>query len=99
LSAILATLSDPFPVTDPASNRDFWESWREGLTMKATLSANLPPLLLLLVMDNLTGHKSPDWLIWCFQQGVLPIYTTPWQQLVEHGCIHSADPQAARFRG
>ena len=43
--------------------------------MKATLSADLPPLRLLLVLDNLVGHKNPDWLIGCFQQGSLPIYT------------------------
>lgn len=63
LTAILATLPDPAPVTDLQANRDLWESWREGLTVKVTLSANLPPLRLLLVMDNLTGHKNPDWLI------------------------------------
>jgi hypothetical protein len=75
LTAILATLPEPPPVTDPQSNRRAWESWREGLTVKATLSADLPPLRLLLVMDNLTGHKNPDWLIWCFHQGILPIFT------------------------
>lgn len=68
-------MPDPAPVTDPQANRDLWESWREGLTVKATLSANLPSLRLLLVMDNLTGHKNPDWLIWCFHHGILPIYT------------------------
>jgi hypothetical protein len=75
LTAILATLPEPPPVTDPQGNRRAWESWREGLTVKATLSADLPPLRLLLVMDNLTGHKNPDWLIWCFHQGILPIFT------------------------
>ena len=75
LSDILAPLPDPTPLTDPQANRDLWESWREGLTVKATLSADLPPLRLLLVMDNLTGHKNPDWLIWCFHNGILPIYT------------------------
>lgn len=75
LSDILATLPVSAPVTDPQANRDCWEGWREGLTVKATLSADLPPLRLLLVMDNLTGHKSPDWLIWCFHNGILPVYT------------------------
>jgi hypothetical protein len=23
----------------------------------------------------LTGHQSPDWLIWCFQHGILPLFT------------------------
>jgi len=68
-------LPEPDPVIDPQANRLLWESWREGLTVKATLSADLPPLRMLLVMDNLTGHKNVDWLIWCFQHGILPIYT------------------------
>ena len=75
LSAILTTLPEPLPVTDPTANRLAWESWREGLTVKATLSADLPPLRLLLVMDNLAGHHTPDWLIWCFKHGILPLFT------------------------
>ena len=42
--------------------------------MKATLSQRLPRLRLLLAMDNLVGHKNPDWLYWYFSQGILPIY-------------------------
>jgi hypothetical protein len=75
LTAILATLPDPTPVTDPQANRASWERWRETVTVKATLSADLPPLRLLLIMDILTGHKNPDWLIWCFRHGILPIFT------------------------
>ena len=56
-------------------NRLIWESWREGLTVKVTLSAELPRLRLLLILDNLVGHKNPDWLRWCFSQGILPLYT------------------------
>lgn len=75
LTHILATLPLPEPVTDEATNRETWESWREGLTVKATLSTHLPALRLILIMDNLTGHKNPAWLVWCFQHGILPIYT------------------------
>lgn len=75
LTEVLTTLPDPAPVTDPDANRAFWESWREGVTVKASLLQHLPPLRLILVMDNLTGHKNPDWLIWCFDNGILPIYT------------------------
>jgi hypothetical protein len=75
LEAILAALPEPAPAEDDEVNRAIWESWREGLTVKPSLSADLPPLRLLLVMDNLTGHKSADWLVWCFQHGVLPLYT------------------------
>jgi len=75
LQAILAALPEPTSLLDPDSNRAVWESWRAGLTVKPTLSADLPPLRLLLVMDNLIGHKNPAWLVWCFQHGILPIYT------------------------
>lgn len=75
LQAILATLPDAPLITDAQLNRDQWECWREDLSSRATLLKDLPPLRLILVMDNLTGHKNPDWLIWCFKQGVLPIYT------------------------
>jgi hypothetical protein len=75
LEAILSTLPTPAPRLDVEENRRFWESWREGITVKATLSASLPPLRLLLVMDNLIGHKNPEWLLWCFQRGILPLYT------------------------
>lgn len=75
LLTILSTLPQPEPLIDPSTNRCLWENWREGLEVKATLSQDLPPLRLLLIMDNLIGHKNPDWLLWCFQHGVLPIYT------------------------
>jgi hypothetical protein len=75
LEAILATLPAPAPVLDPTQNRQEWESWRADVKVKASLSTHLPALRMLLVMDNLVGHKNPDWLIWCFQHGILPLYT------------------------
>jgi hypothetical protein len=75
LATILAALPDAPPVSDLQANRDRWESFREGVTVKATLSADLPALRMLLVMDNLVGHKNLDWLLWCFERGILPIYT------------------------
>jgi hypothetical protein len=75
LADILSTLPLPDPVSDPQANRQLWENWRAGLTVRATLSAHLPPLRMLLVLDNLAGHPTPSWLVWCFQQGILPIYT------------------------
>ena len=35
----------------------------------------LPPLRLLLVWDNLTGHKTPDLVLWRCAHGVMPLYT------------------------
>jgi len=75
LTNILATLPEPSPGTNAQANRAAWERWRTGVTVKASLSADLPPLRLLQVMDNLTGHKNPAWLIWYFQHGILPIFT------------------------
>lgn len=86
LTAILVALPEATPVLNAEANRAVWESWRAGLTLKATLCTELPPLRLLLVMDNLKGHKSADWLIWCFQHGVLPLYTPlggSWFNMVE----------------
>lgn len=78
-SQLIEILADQPLLTPTAKqtteNRTFWESWRQGLTVKATLSQILPQLRLILIMDNLVGHKNPEWLRWCFSQGVLPIYT------------------------
>jgi hypothetical protein len=74
LTAILAELRSPTEILSPETNRARWESWREGLSRKVTLCADLPPLRLLLVMDNLPGRKFPDWLVWCFQRGILPLF-------------------------
>src|SRR5215210_5557560 len=59
LSAILAALPVPKAALDPAVTRAAWMVWQAGLTMPFTLPQNLPPLRLLLVWDNLTGHKTP----------------------------------------
>jgi hypothetical protein len=72
---ILVSLPEEQSVILPAENRAIWESWREGLTVKPTLSADLPPLRMLLVMDNLKGHHTPTFLCWLFSQGILPLYT------------------------
>jgi len=76
LTTILAEQPLELPlVCNIATNRLAWERWREGVTVKATLPEVLPCLRLLLVMDNLVGHKNPEWLCWCFARGILPIFT------------------------
>lgn len=66
----------PPPVQRPAHlERVRWEHWRAGLQCIVTLPRQLPSLRLLLVMDNLVGHKTSDWLVWCFAHGILPLYT------------------------
>lgn len=78
LSAILTTL--PIPPTlenegNPARNRACWEQWQEGLTKKFTLLKELPPLRMLLILDNLAGHKTPQFVCWLMEHGIMPLYT------------------------
>ncbi|MGI9179886.1 MAG: transposase [Longimicrobiaceae bacterium] len=47
-----------------------WQSWQEGLRLRPTLPETLPRLRLLLVLDNLTGHKSVEFVLWCFARGI-----------------------------
>jgi hypothetical protein len=74
VTAILATLPEP-PVQPEAERRATWERWQDGLTVKFTLPERLPPLRLLLVLDNLRGHKTPALVLWLVEHGVMPLYT------------------------
>ena len=74
LLTILAGLPPAPPLTE-ADTRASWEFWQAGLTRKPTLPADLPPLQLLLIMDNLAGHKTPAFVMWLFAHGVMPLYT------------------------
>jgi hypothetical protein len=74
LSAILAMLPEP-PLLPPQENRRAWERWQEGLTVRITLPQELPPLRMLLVLDNLTGHLTPSFVLWLFAHGIMPLYT------------------------
>ena len=73
LAAILAALPDP-PATADRS-RAAWDRWQRGLGERITLPAELPPLRVLLVLDNLAGHKTPAFVLWLFAHGVMPLYT------------------------
>jgi hypothetical protein len=74
LEAILAAQPDP-PVLAAAENRREWERWQEGLSIRITLPATLPPLRLLLIWDNLQGHLTPALVLWLFAHGIMPLYT------------------------
>ncbi len=39
------------------------------------MPAELPPLRMLLVWDNLTGHKTTEMVVWLCQHGIMPLYT------------------------
>ena len=74
LTAILAELPAP-AVADPVLTHAAWEVWQAGLTLPFTLPEDLPPLRLLLVWDNLTGHKTPELVLWLCAHGIMPLYT------------------------
>lgn len=52
-----------------------WQRWQQGLTQPVTQPAQLPPLRMLLVWDNLTGHRTPDMVLWLMEHGIMPLYT------------------------
>lgn len=56
-------------------NKKAWQHWQEGLEIKFTLPDEPPPLRLLLVLDNLAGHKTPDFVLWMVDHGIMPLYT------------------------
>jgi hypothetical protein len=95
LTDILAGL--PAPPAEPAAGwRAAWERWQEGLMIKPTLLSELPPLRMLLVLDNLAGHKTP-------RAGLLAIRARDHAAVhaggglvAEHGREPAAHPQAAR---
>ena len=68
-------LSEAEADTDETDHRADWERWQEGLTVKFTLLDNLPPLRMLLIWDNLTGHWNAELLIWLMRQGVMVLFT------------------------
>jgi hypothetical protein len=74
LAQIVATLPAQ-PEVSQAESRKLWQSWQAGLQVKITLRKDPVPLRMLLVMDNLAGHKTPEMVLWMFDHGIMPLYT------------------------
>jgi transposase len=75
LEMILAQLPKKEALADPVENRAEWLPWQVGLHTKITLPQELPRLRMLLILDNLSGHKSVDLVLWLFAHGIMPLYT------------------------
>ncbi len=74
LTAVLAALPRT-PALAPEANRIAWTAWQAGIERPFTFPDELPPLRLLLVFDNLVGHKTPALVLWLCAHGVMPLYT------------------------
>ncbi len=105
LSAILATLPESAVQDVSVANRSQWTPWQAGLTEPITLPAELPPLRMLLVLDNLAGHKTPAFVLWLFRHGIMPLYTPlsgSWlnmtesvQRILKRRAVEGQQPQTA----
>lgn len=71
LLAILATCP-PAPAEPSAECR--WVAW-DGQPGAEHLDRFLPPIRVLLVLDNLSGHCSPSFVEWCMRRGICLLYT------------------------
>jgi hypothetical protein len=74
LAAVLEALpaSPASPAGADAAARVAWQRWQDGLTIKPTLLSELPTLRMLLVLDNLAGHKTAAFVCWLFAHGIMP---------------------------
>ncbi|MCZ7568943.1 MAG: transposase [Ardenticatenaceae bacterium] len=75
LGQIVAALPDMPPAPPDEPQRAAWTRWQDGLTVPITLPATLPPLRILLILDNLSGHLTPSFVLRCFEHGIMPLYT------------------------
>jgi hypothetical protein len=74
LTQVLALLPPP-PERSPEDNRVQWQRWQEGLQLAPRIGDDMPPLRLLLVLDNLSGHHTPSFVMWLCEHGIMPLYT------------------------
>lgn len=75
LKAQLSTALSSLPTPCMQTTREVWQSWQEGLSMPFTLPEKLPSLRMLLILDNLAGHKTPEFVLWLVARGIMPLYT------------------------
>ena len=90
LKTTLAKIVDALPATamplDDEQTCRLWQAWQKGLIVRFTLPSELPPLRLLLIWDNLTGHKTAELVLWLCEHGIMPLYTPlggSWLNLAE----------------
>ena len=78
IASILSALPEPKEEKEEMvaeERRALWARWQEGLSAPIELPEELPPLRMLLILDNLAGHKSASLVSWFVENGVMPLYT------------------------
>ena len=75
LTTIVAALPLRAEPADAVAARAAWETWQDGLAERFALPEQLPPLRMLLVWDNLAGHKSAEMVVWLRRHGIMPLHT------------------------
>src|SRR5512135_243882 len=71
LAAILKTCP---PVAEEVPEGRRWQDW-DPFPQASQLDRMYPPLRMLLILDNLAGHYSRDFVRWCHEQGIALLYT------------------------
>jgi hypothetical protein len=74
LAAVLAGLPPVSEAEDPLRQWETW-GWDAVVQEQWGVTEPLPPIRLLLVWDNLSGHKNQELVQWLVTRGVLPLYT------------------------
>ena len=76
LSEVLAEIEKKSPQNElpPEAERPLYAQWETWLGHPPR-GKPLPPLRIILVLDNLAGHLSYDLVQWFFEHGVMPLYT------------------------
>jgi hypothetical protein len=105
LSAILAELPPRPGAASAAAQRAEWTLWQTGLSKPLTLPAALPRLRLLLILDNLAGHYTAEWVLWCFAHGIMLLYTPlsgswlnmaeSFQRIIKRRALEGQHPQSS----
>jgi len=105
LSTILAALPGVADTKSAAAQRAEWTLWQADLTRPVTLPDELPPLRLLLILDNLAGHRSVEWVLWCYRHGIRLLYTPlggswlnmaeSFQRIIKRRALEGQHPQSA----
>lgn len=75
LGEIVESLPRASPEESQEERRKSWEKWQEGLRIRFTLLEELPSLKMVLILDNLAGHKTPSFVVWMMEHGIMPLYT------------------------